>query len=765
MSENVRYSEAAALAWQLACVNAVNGQVKIAHLLSAIFSISDLNEKFMSRKDISLTVLQRQAVVREQFRLKELLVDNDLSDPRFCLEVGQASGTGRDADKKQVIHELLEQFGCGRQLPNGSLQKIEDNDRDIALKSQFERMLPVSWGQRGRPVNCFDLLGFCFICLDTAETDSAGSGQETRLTGCGEFHEWVKGVKIDAGHLIDFMKNAAEAAENYAHMTHLIIPFAFDMEPQKAIDMFLQAKTVQASARIWAEETVKNERMFGHINHLIGPGQGHPQSIGQCLSLQPAGRDHYQIPAEKEPLQFAIKSERGKRNILVTFGEINLFFFETRVGFLDLNVSYSADADIDEIITANYALKKMSISTLRRADGQELRVAEICTRLLNNADRKESIAFDAAYFEYLQDKRNPSHAHVYSALFLERDLMMNGDEKREDWQSELMEILFRLRRSFKESYKPAAVEFDPHENPQILQLFENSYWGISQEGLANVVYLTGDPVTNSFFDTDAAARNKKNAAKYYPLLNSTYLYIYIISLHQRYALINLANLAADLPGDYRRIKPESGEDAVSAKPGLAIALQEQIAFFKLRALFCQLGNNDHHNRLYNRICSILGIRELLDELEQETSAIKALMDNIEIKQRWEESEAKREKAAQEKKDQETRKENIDSAKEKEQRALTNLQYFIGIVGAFYAAVQFSDALWNMLRGKSFWTAVVSHIKRPEWIVALVIGAVVIGFINFFSRWQLARNELKMVKAENRKQENDGKRHKRLPGKH
>src|SRR5690606_39133104 len=96
--------------------------------------------------------------------------------------------------------------------------------------------------------------------------------------------------------------------------------------------------------------------------------------------------------------------------------------------------------------------------------------------------------------------------------------------------------LFYMGRSFKRTYKPSGREFILDQNPYVYEAFENSFWACSLEGLANLSFLTGDSGTDNFFQTQFPQH-----------VETTYAYLYLIALHQRYGLLYLSTKASRLP--------------------------------------------------------------------------------------------------------------------------------------------------------------------------------------------------------------------------
>lgn len=186
-----------------------------------------------------------------------------------------------------------------------------------------------------------------------------------------------------------------------------------------------------------------------------------------------------------------------------------------------------------------------------------------------------------------------------------------------------------MRRSFKGSYKPAVNEYDLNHHAEVYHPFENSYWGVSLEGMANLTHLTKDSKTNRFF-----------LGNYYGNLERSYSYLYLLALHQRYALLNTTIQAAQLPNTMNAYLQS---DDPKAKEQLQM-LKEKMVFFTLRSSHRQVSSSTHQSKLYEIMRSVFKIEELMNELHFKLDTIlhiTSMQNDILQKARLEQEEEER----------------------------------------------------------------------------------------------------------------------------
>jgi hypothetical protein len=289
----------------------------------------------------------------------------------------------------------------------------------------------------------------------------------------------------------------------------------------------------------------------------------------------------------------------------LTLEEIELFLFETGVGFLVFRIEYQGDIDPDTIADANYYCKRTLGDNYRLSwdkstgNGQTDQVA---TSFADIGKKLLGPLGVSTYFESAVqgENRNGFQILVYSVLLLNKGLLAMPVPEREHT---IGDLVFKLRRSFKDSYKPAPAEYALDNNPEVFRAFENSYWGFALEGLANIVYEVDDEVTNHFFRNTYPGNIKK-----------TYFMLYIIALHQRYALTFLNIQATEIE------KPP-----IKAKNIHPIKkLMEKISYFALRGYYSQTGDNTHQAKFYKHIVHMLAIDQLKHELDTEMAMLSTL---------------------------------------------------------------------------------------------------------------------------------------------
>jgi hypothetical protein len=398
-------------------------------------------------------------------------------------------------------------------------------------------------------------------------------------------------------------KNGTAAREG----AFLIVPFMFKED--------LRVLTHKLDREVWNSEIYETHRLLAHINKLLMTRDEFnslsehesTEAIGTRLVFSNDARSSFKLPKNRTAF---LTAKAGKKEFRVSIPSIELYLFETRVGFLVFEIQSEKDLPIDKIIDNNYYIKNISrhgceLSYKTGADKHDVNLGlhELTLKLLEDIEVE-------SYFEEENGEIAPVRAIVYSFI-----IANNSFVERDNWEKEIRENIFRMRRSFKESYRASDEEYNIKSNNETLQLFENSLWGISLEGFANFVYLLKNPeeveainTTNTFF-----------TGTYYGNLRSTYLYMYMLSLHQRYALLSYATKVARLSQFYEN-KSLSKEN---------LLLRKEITSFTLRCLFKQVSSVTHHAKLYDSIQKVLGIKELLDELETETKALSSMYDYIE----------------------------------------------------------------------------------------------------------------------------------------
>lgn len=355
---------------------------------------------------------------------------------------------------------------------------------------------------------------------------------------------------------------------------------------------------------------VSRKNILEHVKNLIqfdydSFGNG---TIGREYILKDESREKYKLPVNTSH-KFYLLTKKG--DYIFKVNKVSIFLFETKIGFLTFEIIHT-NKSLEQIVSTNYYIKHLHhLYHSQLLNQKEYYLARNNAQVPSDRVEESPLTMSSIAMNLLEpigvdryfssENNEPESAIVYNSLMI--DETFEGVEGKEKL---LGEYLFKLRRTFKESYKPAPNELMLDKNPQIIQLFENSYWGVSLEGFTNVIHLTNDHVTNEFFN-----------GNYQSNLAQSYFYLYIIALHQRYALLALNSRAQDMPkseqlsvADFEKIQK----------------LRKEINYFILRSFFKHVSSITHQQALYEKIEKCLQIEALKEDLRLELDALSSVAE-------------------------------------------------------------------------------------------------------------------------------------------
>ncbi|KUP04423.1 hypothetical protein Q75_15645 [Bacillus coahuilensis p1.1.43] len=445
-------------------------------------------------------------------------------------------------------------------------------------------------------------------------------------------------------------------------MTNFVVPFSFGEEYDgKGFEKLV-------GEAHWEEmKTSPRENLLEHIDVLVrlDPKKETPkETIGRNYRLSQQGRRFYGLAKNESASYTYTYQDQRKGSFTFSIPTIRLFLFETGIGFVVYQMEYQDKIPVFDVADHLYHQKNFakgyghiyyqpnlvdSVYDYLEEKGMHVdktvvrprmkygktpggilrEFQEIDSSLYDSRIRQEEVEGLAervisvelgemtrklvnfltptSYFhEFMRNgEAFPSYALVYSGLTLEPEFLEKGNEAER--LAYLQTCLFRLRRSFKESYQPCERDLRLEDSAEVYQAFENSYWGFSLEGMVNLTYLVKDEKTNHFLQ-----------GNYYGNLEQSYFYLYIIALHQRYALLHLSKQATLLP--------HSIHDMMKDKGHSMDRLRERIAYFNLRSTFKHVSNITHQDRVYEGIHQSLQIDDLMDKIESEVDSLGSLVN-------------------------------------------------------------------------------------------------------------------------------------------
>lgn len=172
-----------------------------------------------------------------------------------------------------------------------------------------------------------------------------------------------------------------------------------------------------------------------------------------------------------------------------------------------------------------------------------------------------------------------------------------------DTLTALAEPFYYLRRVEKPSYRPAPGELAIDDHSDIVRTFDNIVLGASVEGFAVMLVDTG----HKFFEQFSSR------------VRTSYFAHYLLALHQRAALLQLALEAGRLP----RMTEDAGTNTDFFNQVRRLRLRA--VEFNLHHRFAQVSTMTHYARAYDVMCGTLRVPALLEEVRDEIAEFDEIL--------------------------------------------------------------------------------------------------------------------------------------------
>lgn len=443
------------------------------------------------------------------------------------------------------------------------------------------------------------------------------------------------------------------------HFCYHIIPFAFNKDYIKAKNELNNRKN--GEDKIWERKPFGvGQKVFEHVKKLICDNDEFNETIGIRYELQDNLRGGMGLPDNpKDKLVLRV----GKNNLKVEefeyyISKIHLYIFETQIGFLAFEICYDYDnANLTKIIESNYHIKfiAQNIEAIYMTNNDNINNKIDKPVLMEDVINKLTEDLTVSTF-FENGTVLPKQAIVYNSICLS-DISPDKDF--------IAKSIYEMRRLFKNSYLPTVSDLNVNDNEETLQLFENCYWAASLEGIVNIYHLTNKEETNDFFTTI-----------YQGATDSTYLYIYLVALHQRYALLNYSIIASKIKKNNNIGKEDL--DIIKAIKSEKL----KFAYYNLRCTFKNLSNITHQNKIYCLIRKVLNIDDLWDEVNNELLGLAQILEDYEEKI--------------EKADEKARKEMERVRDKKEEKRLNFLTIGVASLAAIFWLPSIVVAFWDII---------------------------------------------------------------------
>lgn len=350
-------------------------------------------------------------------------------------------------------------------------------------------------------------------------------------------------------------------------------------------------------ARLWSPDRLGSYHMKENTALMLGVREA-PGTIGQIYALADAVRRELDIPDARTEVFLHC---RGRKEALpLRLGQIRLVLFHTGIGFLELGVTCCSQRP-EDLLDLNYFLCEVK-------GGQN----ELCYHKRTGKDTSEEIRFHcldlvrkltASLGEVDDFDTDPGLRYVNNKPLAFTFLLM--DRMPED----VGRMMFNLRTNFKASYQAPQEQYDLRTARNIFHPFENIYWGVSLNAVVCCAALSGVPGTDHFFRTTFPNN-----------LRESYLYLYLLRLHQRYAIQDFQRQFAYISAGER--EQEQIYDAYAK----ASALRERCAVFKLQCMFREPASVEHINEYDRFLAENLQIHESFSDFEDGIRQMEALLN-------------------------------------------------------------------------------------------------------------------------------------------
>lgn len=312
----------------------------------------------------------------------------------------------------------------------------------------------------------------------------------------------------------------------------------------------------------WSKQKICGDLLLKHINTCLKENVVCFSKKIENLTLQAEIIDSENIP--------------NKKVCTFSVSDINVFCFDTNNGIISLHIPFSSDISEDDLTNLCSSLRcsvrheKLSNGTTIMSDGKEVFLSDIAETYLS-----ELFENNVTMFKH-QNKDSLCRIDIFSCVLSEK-----CDKKPLDLLS------YRLANALDNRDKDLEVCESEFYRPQ-----ENSRWCFSKRGSSVIACLCDIQSTNNFLNT-----------RWLDSIKTNYFYLYILVLHQKYAIYNYLDYVAT---DSQKVFMKSNQESLidfNSKYIFSIISDETM----LQSVYLKMKNVNNVDEVY---------KDLLDELER-----------------------------------------------------------------------------------------------------------------------------------------------------
>ncbi len=278
---------------------------------------------------------------------------------------------------------------------------------------------------------------------------------------------------------------------------------------------------------------------------------------------------------------------RNDLQVPIKLNSISVHFFESNIGFLVIDFTHYLTELID-FVNLNFYLTELKINKgnsnktnfIKSDKVNDISIIDICKNIINDKSIN-FIEYKPVIFDY-----------IYTNEKVDDDLLIS-----------------QLFNNAKESFKFKSV-------PKTLQVYENSQWGASVNGVVNVSYEVEDITTNKSF------------GKFKDNVNEVYFYLFLNVLNQKFALSKFVDSIK------YNVVPNLSYDELKDEYDKCISLKKSLSQFIHRNFFDVPSTNSYINSYFDHIYDAFEIDVLHQFLKNEIISLaeisKEYIDEIEL---------------------------------------------------------------------------------------------------------------------------------------
>jgi hypothetical protein len=433
------------------------------------------------------------------------------------------------------------------------------------------------------------------------------------------------------------------------HSLRYILPFAFDAADfatqngslhESLCSQDISAMFPPLEGPCWelfnsASRQLLTTNVFPFIQTMFDTDAG-----TRCFGLRPTEAFANALFRDKK---LEVWKRQQRTSILVSIADLQVYIFETGVGFLVFDFKAGHSVDTQTLASLSWMLRDFrqtdAVLDISRDPGSEafdrpqktnhnttyLRRATVDTRPLGRQALKGRLSaktppIPGMYaWRHQEETKNIDHVSftlrelclmllkkctpLTPSLLINKYLIGYHRVLTPEYSDprELGRDLFLLRRNYKDSYLSTDRDIGLENNLERLSTFRNIHFGISLEGGVAII----EDVDHDYV---------KNFASEY---DNNYFFPFLIALHERFALLNYSNSVAAM----------DVTDIATAR-----ALRERLLTFSLRWRFSQVSNMSMVSHFYRRWRTVLGCEALLLELTHDIEELDELLEREDRKQ-------------------------------------------------------------------------------------------------------------------------------------